>query len=394
MFFNLGARMPPAAPSHRAAVTLLAAASLTTGLITGCASDTSKKPSSSQPVRTGERPATTKGQPSPIANAGAQAVDKPKPINLSNPVAASELRERALTQLTKLAASPNPVVRANAIEAASKVPSRTTDLVRQGLADPNPGVRSVAAVAAGRANIASLVPQIRPLVDDSNDFVRLSSRFALAKLGEPVDITPIGRAMMESESVRVRSHAAFLIGELGNRSAIAMLRDATQNRARGSTKEENRLFDLQAAEAMVKLGDDQQVQVIRAALFPSRPEDLEATAMASQILGQLKDQGSVDRLIFLSEYRDPDSKDQYPAEIRLTVAQALAGMGLRGGEFIADEYAVNPAPLLRAHAAMVYGAFATPEAAGRLSRMLDDSAEEVRVGAVHGILTATERSRR
>lgn len=339
-----------------------------------------------QPVRTGTpQPAATPQQPVAVET---------KPINLSNPVAASELRERALAQLTKLAKSPNPVVRANAVEAAAKAPSRTTDLIRISLSDPSPAVRSIASVAAGRARIADLIPQIRPLVDDSNDFVSLSARFALAQLGEPVDITPIGRALTQSDSIKVRSHAAFLVGELGNRSALGMLRDATQNKPRGITKEEGRLFELQAAEAMVKLGDDQQVQVIRAALFPSRPEDLEATALASQILGQLKDPGSVDRLVFLSEFRDPATKEQYPAEIRLSIAQALAGMGLRGGEFIADEYATNTNPLLRAHAATVYGVFATPKTLGSLSQMLADPAEEVRVGAVNGVLSATERPRR
>ncbi len=383
--------MPSATSTRRATLSLLAAAGLTAAAIPACTSNKpATKPTSNQPVRTGVKDGSAGGQNA----ASTQAANKPKPVNLANPVAASEIRERALAQLTKLAKSPNPIVRANAIEAASKVPSRTTELVRAGLSDPSPGVRSIAAVAAGRAGVSAVLPQIRPLVDDSNEFVRLSARFALSKLGDPIDITPIGRAMVESDSVRLRSHAAFLIGEMGNRSAVAMLRDATQNRARGASKEENRLFDLQAAEAMVKLGEDNQVQVIRAALFPSRPEDLEATALASQILGQLKDQGSVDRLIFLSEYRDPDTKEQYPSEIRLTVAQALAGMGLRGGEFIADEYAANANPLLRAHAATVYGTFATPETVGRLSQMLDDPAEEVRIGAVNGVLTATERSRR
>lgn len=383
--------VPPSAPTPCRAVPGPSLAAMATCLAVACAAlsacspgaQTSPKPDSTQPVRTGGN-----------ASAGTVQSGEPKPINLSNPVAASELRERALAHLTKLAKSTNPVVRANAIEAASKAPTRATDIIRQALSDPNPGVRSVAAVAAGRTKISAVAPQIRPLVDDSSDFVRLSARFALSRLDEPVDITPIGRAMLESDSVRLRSHAAFLLGELGNPSAIAMLRDATQNRARGATKEENRLFDLQAAEAMAKLGDEGQVQVIRAALFPSRPEDLEATALASQILGQLRDQGSVDRLVYLSEFRDPATNEQYPSEIRLTIAQALAGMGLRGGEFIADEYAASPNPLLRAHAATVYGTFATPKAVGRLSLMLDDPAEEVRVGAVNGVLAATERARR
>ncbi len=383
----------PSAP-RRAAIAVLSCAAAASMAVTACTTNKpankpatgqpgSTQPASNQPVRTG-----VKNAPPADPNSA------PAAINLSNPVATSELRERALTQLVKLAKSVSPVVRANAVEAAAKAPSRAGDIIRQGLSDPNPGVRSVAAMAAGRANLSAMIPQIRPLVDDSNEFVSLSARFALAKLGESTDITPIGRALIQSDSVRARSHAAFLLGELGNNSAIAMLRESTQDRARSATREENRIFDLQVAEAMVKLGDDKQVQVIRAALFPSRPEDLEATALAAQIAGQLKDQGSVDRLVYLSEYRDPTNNEQYPSEIRLTIAQALAGMGLHGGEFIADQYAANADPLLRAHAAMVYGAFATPKAVGRLSQMLNDPAEEVRVGAVNGVLTATERSRR
>lgn len=61
-----------------------------------------------------------------------------------------------------------------------------------------------------------------------------------------------------------------------------------------------RLLQLQLAEAMVKLGEDDQIATIRAALYPSRPEDLEATALAVQIIGQVKDRGSIDELIYLS----------------------------------------------------------------------------------------------
>jgi HEAT repeat protein len=313
-------------------------------------------------------------------------------IDLKNPVASSEVRERALARVQELAASANPVVRANAMEAAGLVPNRCVEVLRRGLSDSSPAVRSVAAMAAGRAGVTAVLPQVRPLVDDAAPSVRLSARFALSKLGEPVDLTPLGRALMTSETVGGRSHAAFLLGELGNSSALGLLREAASERTRGASAADQKLFTLQVAEAMIKLGDGAQRQVVRAALYPARPEELEAAALAAQILGQVNDTESAKQLVHLSEYRDSSGR-AYPSEVRLAIARSLGMMGVRGGEFIADEHAASPDPLLRGLSAMVYGAFRTPRAMGRLSAMLDDPAEEVRVAAAHAVLTATERRR-
>jgi hypothetical protein len=43
------------------------------------------------------------------------------------------------------------------------------------------------------------------------------------------------------------------------------------------------MMELQISEARVKLGDEEALIDIRAALFPARSEDLEATALAAQI---------------------------------------------------------------------------------------------------------------
>lgn len=352
---------------------------MTAGLLAGCESGGGKQ---------GDAVGSQRATPDNLGKSGDALVT---PINLSNLVAASELRERALSVVAQLARSQNASIRANAIEAAAVAPRRLSEVLRRGLSDPNPAVRSVAAAAAGRAKVEQVLPQLRPLANDTYEHVRLSASFALARMGEPVEITPLGRSLYESDSMRTRSHAAFLLGELGNPTAIGMLRGASNKSVRGATPEEIRLFQLQIAEAMVKLGEDGQSQVIRAALFPSRPEDLEATALASQIIGQIKDRGAIDRLVFLSEFKDPRTGEKYPAEIRLVIAQSLAGMGLKGGEFIADEYAKNVNPLWRGQAALVYGAFGTPQTMGRVSQMLDDPAEEVRIAAANAVLKATSK---
>ena len=120
-------------------------------------------------------------------------------------------------------------------------------------------------------------------------------------------------------------------------------------------------MQLQMAEAMVKLGDLDRIEAIRAALQPARPEDLEATAVAVQILGELGDKRPIDQLVYLSAYRDPTSKAPFPAEVRMQVASSLAKLGLDKGGFIADEFLKNPDPALRAQAAGVYGDTGRPE---------------------------------
>ena len=77
------------------------------------------------------------------------------------------------------------------------------------------------------------------------------------------------------------------------------------------------------------------MDTVRSALYPSRPEELEATALAVQIIGEVHDRGAIDQLIYLV---DEETDRPMPAEVRLAVAGALAKLGLREGGFIADEY--------------------------------------------------------
>jgi HEAT repeat protein len=155
---------------------------------------------------------------------------------------------------------------------------------------------------------------------------------------------------------------------------------------------EYRMLQIQICEALVKLGDEGQLPAIRAALYPSRVEDLEIVALAVQILGQLKDKGSVDELIYLTARKSESDKQFWPAEIRLGAAGALARMGLDQGTFLADEYATNAAPVLRAQAAHVYGDIGRIENLGKLEGMMADSDSLVRLSAAAAILQVGPRS--
>jgi HEAT repeat protein len=302
-----------------------------------------------------------------------------------DPVRVSALRERALGLLVETSGGASPQLRANSLEAMSSTPVRLEPLLSAALRDENAGVRSTAAVLVGRLKLANLAPAVGPLMTDSSPFVRASAIFAMVKNGYEVDPTPLGMFLLQDPSARVRAHTAFLLGELGDPSALPMLKEAVRTGVPRAPSAEVRLMNVQIAEAMVKLGDEGQLESIRAALYPSRPEELEATALAVTVIGHLRDRGSIDELVYLTAAWD-EQRNYMPAEVRLAAAGSLAKLGLRRGSFLADEYAGHAIPALRAQAAHVYGEIGDPANLGQLEKMMEDSDGLVRVSAAAAVV--------
>lgn len=305
-------------------------------------------------------------------------------------MARTRLRDQAIDGLIVLAASGEPQVRANAVEALMAVPSRAEPAVARALHDENLGVRTVAAMTAGKLRLASQKEALLPLLQDPSPFVQAAAIYALRRCGENVDPTPLAGMLLRDPSLRVRANAAVVLGELGDSSALGLLRQAAKDPLVKADQAEARLLRLQIAEAMVKLGDEDQVGPIRAALYPSQPNELEATALAVQIIGQVGDRAAINQLIYLAQQKN--EKDQtMPAEIRLGVAAALAKMGKPEGSFVAEEFRTSQNPVLRAQAAYVYGQTAQVENLARLEVMMTDPAVTVRVCAAGAVLVATDR---
>lgn len=379
--------------SSRASCSCLLSLALVAGLLPGCGSSGTTTTKADKPASTPTKTNAQKSaaQPQPGAHSGANPASQPaKPT--ASIVSSSELRERALEVIEDGSRSHAPEVRANAVEAAGLAARRCENLIASGLKDDNVGVRSVAAMAAGRAKIEALAPALNPMLLDSSPFVRAAAVMGLARMGKPVDQTPLSTMLLSDSSPRVRAHAAFCLGEIGNRSALGLLRQAARSSVPRASDTEIKLMQLQVSEAMVKLGDDENVQTIRAALYPSRPEELEATALAVQILGQVRDKGSSGAMIHLAETKDAAGRP-LPAEIRLGIAAALAKLGSPQGGFIADEFVADQNPLLRAQAAAVYGEIGDQSSLGHLSTMLGDADERVRISAARGVLTALSGGR-
>lgn len=324
--------------------------------------------------------------------------DGPKRVVFNNPDGtqqifetspASELREHAINELMGMTADDAPEIRANALEALSSVKARVEPIVALALSDTNDGVRSVAAMVAGREYLITLAPSVRLLLNDSSPFVRASAMYALSTFGERVDISELSVFLLENKNPRIRSHAAFILGELGETSAIDLLQNAFREPVPNASTIEKKLYRLQLAEALIKLGNDESIDSIRAALYPSRPGELEATALAVQIIGQLRDEPSIDQLIYLA---DPNSDTPMPAEVRLGVAQALAYMGHTEGSFIADSFMDSTIDTIRAQSAMVYGITQGKGNLGKLEiMMLNDPSRLTQVAAAGAIVQYTQQ---
>lgn len=335
---------------------LTLAATLT---LTGCAG-TKPKPTNTPP---GQTPSSWKGT----------AVD------------VSRVREDAITTVTQIARSDDAQLRANAVEAASYVPQRLKDILDAGLTDRIAGVRSVAASAVGRAQIRSMLNKVKPLVDDKSDHVRASAIYALNKNGDRIDQSPIATMLMSSESAWVSRQAAYVLGELGNRSALPMLRSAAATRANVLAPNQQKAFQLQVIEAMVKLGEQDQLPALRAALYPSRVDEFDSAVLAIQILGELRDREAIGQLSSILQYTDRAGQP-YPPEMRLAAAGALARMGIDTAATEADQYLTHPSAPIRAQAASVYGNHPGPKYWDRLKALMTDKDPTVRIAAAAGVL--------
>lgn len=291
-------------------------------------------------------------------------------------------RAAAISVLQEALGSDVALLRANAIEGMLNATPYVEEAVRRGLADENRGVRFVAAMGTGKMRLEHLSHLLEPLLTDPSDSVRAAAIYALNRCGRPVDLNPLA-GMLRSSDPEVKGNAALVLGELGNASALPMLRRARgQGLARASSAQA-RIVDLQIAEAMVKLGADEELEGIRAALFVP-PEQGELTALACLICGRVGDRGVINNLFELAG-RTGDW--QQSPEVRMAAATAL-GM-LEPSRFPADvprRYVNDERPELRAQAVLAMGHGGRQEDLPVLAAKLGDSNPMVQVSAAAAVL--------
>lgn len=292
------------------------------------------------------------------------------------------LRRSAIRLLDEASLSQDPVLRANAIEAMHYAPERLDPFVRRGLVDDNRGVRFIAAMTLGKFQMKDLAHLARPLLLDESQSVKAAAIYALHRCGEQVDLNPLAD-MLRSSNPEVKANAALIIGELGNRSAAPMLRNAVGRNMERVSPARAQVVDLQLAEAMVKLGDERQLEVIRASLF-APAEQGEIVALACLMAGRI---GDVRAMANLHQLATRTGQRQLPAEVRMAAALAMAQIDPAEApvdvplEFVRSERFEH-----RAQAALTLGAMSDAQSLPTLARLLSDSNPMVQVFAAGGLL--------
>jgi len=296
-----------------------------------------------------------------------------------------ELRTAALDLLMQAADSTNPLLRANALEAMQSEPEHLEAAVKIAMHDENRGVRFVAAALVGKIGL-DLCDELERLLEDESLSVRTAAIYGLRQCGRDVDLTPLGE-MLQSYDPEIRANAAVVLGELGNPTAIPMIRRALRERMPDTAPAREKMVDLQLAEALVLLGATHDIQAIRAALY-AREEEAELTVLACQILGRLDDKGAAADLTNLV-WREGKYKRQ--PELRMAATAALAEIDpARARVEVPMEYARSELYLQRAQAAHTMGVVGDLSTLPMLSTMLSDPNPVVQVSAAGAVLQVYE----
>jgi HEAT repeat protein len=321
------------------------------------------------------------------------------------------LAQKAWDQVLASAQSKDPFCRDRAIEAATPAVDRVAPLAQRGIDDESPVVRFVALVTIGKLKLKDLAPaaklrltaeatqikKLRGQIEEQrgragerelanmesalNQYrsVAAAALFALRQCGQDVDVTPLS-TMLASEDLKLRSNVVMLVGLMGDPSAIPMLKDKGKAPAPRESAENQGLWRLHITEALIRLGDNDALNPLFAAVYSKMSEVRE---LAVELSGELSDRALIPALQHLVV-----DKENETLELRVAAAVALARMGDNRGLAVLQEAAKSDMALLRDYAARGLGLVREPESARLLGVLLDDKVEQVRLSAAAAVLRA------
>lgn len=321
--------------------------------------------------------------------------------------------DRAIREVLDAARSSDAQLRAQAMEAIQPRPKRALPLAQIALEDDNPAVRFAALITVGNLELEPLADRALRMRRDDDASVRAAAMYAADACGKTVNMNELP-ALLGSDDPTVRGNAAMVLGLMGDRSAVPMIREIAQRPMRRASPIRETLVRLQFAETLTMLGEEDEIEVVRAAMFS--PE-YEVRVLAVLMLGRLEDRSMTRAMMGLL--------NEGPIELKLAAAQALAQMGNEAGrpiamravaydsdaieeqarQFIRDnrdssyvptyrrmlndpEARERVAAQARAQACFVLAALGGAPAAEAMIERLDDAERDVRLAAAAAILKA------
>ena len=292
--------------------------------------------------------------------------------------------EKSMFILNSALISSNPNIRNAALQLYPINKKGWKEAIKFGLADPNRGVRYLAVFLVAKHSLCELIDLVKPLKFDKSKSVRAAAHFALLQCDVSTDPTPLA-GFAWSEDPEVRGNAVMILGEIGNATAIPILQRALFKPLPKVSNSRRSMVNLQIAEALVKLGHEECIEDIRAALYTA-PEYAEKAALAAQMLGVLNDKISIPNLKNLAGDLEVA---RVAAEVRL-VAMGSVGKLDPSSSFLMSELAqpflVSLNPIIRRQAANTAGDIGDRTLLPFLGNLLRDPDPLVQVSAAGSII--------
>ncbi len=220
--------------------------------------------------------------------------------------------------LRQAAEDPDPVTRANAIEALSQTVSvKAAPVFKQALDDEYPTVRFAAAMALGDVQYEPAKTTLQRMAKDKAEDERAEPDkrvlcaviYALHRLGDMSFTGELGGLLGDPEK-EVRANAAMVMGKLGEPSAVFPLR-------RFLIDEQDTAVQLQIVEALAMLGDS--ANILRLEAY-TKTQFLEDRLVAISAMECVQSPRSVVVLREMFHQRQPP-------RVRVAAAGALAHLG-------------------------------------------------------------------
>jgi HEAT repeat protein len=277
------------------------------------------------------------------------------------------LRDLAWQELSQAKGSPNPIIRAHALEGMKdSVGANAGDAITSGLHDENPVVRFAAAMATGELKLEGGKKQLLALVDDVDASVRVGVRFALHRLGD-VSHSHDLEVTARDPNPRTRGDTALVLGLIGEPSAanvlIPMLADP------------NAAVRLQVAEALWRLGREDGLERLVSYSVSGHADEQMIALLALAAPRDRRVLGHVTGNL-VSDYD----------EVALVAARAAGMLGSDAGYGVALKGHKSKDPRQRMLAALAFGAIGRTDAQDELAQLLRDPDHDVRLAAATSLL--------
>ncbi len=277
------------------------------------------------------------------------------------------LTELAKIEIDRALRSPDPIVRAHAVEAIQEtLGSEKSGDLWQAMKDSETVVRFAAVMAAGTLKLEDSKPELLQLADDPQPTVRIAAAYALHRLGDFRYTKDLERYAQDGLP-EVRGNTALVLGLLGEPSAVNVLKPML--------RDQNMAVSITAAEGMWRLGSEDGRDRLIGMTMNINPGYQMVAMLALGAPRDTRVRAHI-RANLTSDY----------AEVALVAARVMGQLDSDEGYGVAINGAKSSDKRQRSLAALAFGAIRRTDAQPYLQKLLMDPDQDVRIASATAIL--------